>query len=93
MALIEAVRSQPEADPQAGQSGKDNIHVDLLRWVRELEDRLYRIDLQDPSNRVPQSCYYVLLNDANNQNPTLGMRVFHEGRKIVAIEVITFDEQ
>lgn len=84
MGLIEAYR-QLKLDSACNDS-------DLSNAIRQLGPKLIRINLQDPSDRVPQQCKYVTAPNAAVGGGLL-LRVFHEQAKVIAIEVIVEDDQ
>ncbi|RYZ83933.1 MAG: hypothetical protein EOP06_19025 [Proteobacteria bacterium] len=83
MGLIEAYRykaSITQSETQLTKHVVDSIH--------QVTPHLFRIDLMDSQPQVAQRCTYVNMSSDSKSGRDLMLKVFHEGRRVVAIEVV-----
>ncbi len=84
MALIEAYRvCHPSPSDLA-----DTPTFQIGDAIQEIGPHLFRIELLDPRPEVNQKCTYVSVPDDLDRGRDLLLRVFHEGLRVIAIELV-----
>lgn len=86
MALIDAFRS-----PRPSRNSRDRDPV--RDAIEEITPHLYRIDLLEPRPELTQKCTYVNVPAEGTVGKQLLLRVFHEGLRVISIEVLVPEEE
>ena len=101
MALVEAFKTRNCSNfgtavtgrkREAQAHGVEMYLKKLDEAIHLLAPTLMRINLLDPDPKSKQQCYYVKVNDSQNNGKELVLRVYHEGNKVIAIEVVLPEE-